>query len=139
MKKVIEIMKPGDLILVVLLIILSFLPVVIFSMNTAISDVDHYTAIISADGEVVHEMELMDDGEVETYEYADEDGHYNTIVREGTEIYIIDANCTDQLCVRQGLVHEVGETIVCLPHRILVEVTSENADINIDTEIDVIS
>lgn len=139
MKKFLKTMKPGDLIIIVLLVFLSFLPVVLFSMNSASSNADHYTAVISADGEDLHEMELIDDGETETYEYVSEDGHRNTIVREGTEITMIDASCPDQLCVRQGVITEAGETIVCLPHRLVVEVTSDNPDVNNDTEIDVIS
>jgi hypothetical protein len=137
MKKLLKMMKPGDLILLVLLVILSFLPVLIFSINTMTSDVDHYTAVISYDGEPLHEMALIDDGETETYEYTSDDGNQNIVVREGTEVHMHDANCTDQLCVRQGTVEEVGETIVCLPHRFVVEVTTENPDE--EPEIDVIS
>lgn len=139
MKKFLKTIKPGDLIIIVLLVLLSFLPVILFSMNSASSHTEHYTAVISADGVDLHEMVLVDDGETETYEYISEDGHRNTIVREGTEVTMIDASCPDQLCVRQGVITEAGETIVCLPHRLVVEVTSDNPDVNNETEIDVIS
>lgn len=137
MKKLLDMMKAGDIILLVLLVILSFLPVIIFSINTASSGVEDHTAVISADGEVIYEMTLADDGETETYEYTSEEGHQNIVVREGTEVEIHDANCTDQLCVRQGSISGVGETIVCLPHRVVVEITSENNEE--EPEIDVIS
>ena len=139
MKKFLKTMKPGDLIIIVLLVLLSFLPVVLFSMNSATSNVDHLTAVISADGVPLHEIELVDDGETETYEYISEDGQRNVIVREGTEVTMTDASCPDQLCVRQGVITQVGETIVCLPHRLVVEVTSDNPDLDNDTGIDVIS
>lgn len=128
MKKLLKTMKPGDFVLLVLLVFLSFLPVIIFSINSATSETDHYTAVISADGETIHEIELMDDGGTETYDYVDETGNRNEIVREGTEVHMHDANCSDQLCVRQGAIDGVGETIVCLPHRVIVEITTENSD-----------
>lgn len=139
MKKLLKTMKPGDLIIIVLLVFLSFLPVILFSMDSASSNAEHNTALISANGEVLHEMALMDDGETETYEHIDEAGHRNIIVREGTEVYMIDASCADQLCVRQGTISQNGETIVCLPHRVVVEVSSDTPESEPETEIDVIS
>ena len=52
---------------------------------------------------------------------------------------MVEASCADQLCVRQGEIERIGETIVCLPHRLLVEVNSDKPDQQPDTEIDVIS
>lgn len=137
MKKLLNMMKTGDIVLLVLLVLLSFLPAIIFSIQTVSSDVDHQTAVISSDGEVLHEIALIDDGETETYEYTSDDGHRNVVVREGKQVHMHDANCTDQLCVRQGAASEAGETIVCLPHRFLVEITTENPEE--EPEIDVIS
>lgn len=139
MKKFIKTLKPGDLIIIVLLVVLSFLPVVIFSMNSVSTEQANNSVVISADGVHLHEMDLVDDGETETYEYVSEDGHRNVIVREGTEVKMIDASCPDQLCVRQGTITDAGETIVCLPHRLIVEVTSDNPDVDNDNGIDVIS
>lgn len=139
MKKVLKMMKPGDIVLLLFLVVLSFLPVIIFTYQNATAEVDYFTAVVSADGEIVHEFELMDDGENETYRYMDDQGHENIIVREGTKVYMIEASCPDQLCVRQGEISEIGETIVCLPHRLVVEITSDNPDMENDSEIDVIS
>lgn len=139
MKKLLKMMKPGDIVLLVLLIILSFLPVVIFSYNQANTESTNFTAVVSVDGEVLYEFELKDDGEQEVFEYSDNHGHENIITREGLDVFISDASCSDQLCVRQGEISLVGETIVCLPHRLIVEVTSENPALDNDSGIDVIS
>ena len=32
------------------------------------------------------------------------------------------ADCPDQVCVRQGAVRYNGESIVCLPHRLIVSI-----------------
>jgi len=139
MEKLLKMMKPGDIVIVFLLVILSFLPVVIFSYNNITSGDDTLTAVVSAEGEVVHEMELSDDNEQETFEYVDDAGNENIVMREGTTVHMHDANCTDQLCVRQGEIAEVGETIVCLPHQFVVEISSDAPDAENDTDVDVIS
>lgn len=51
----------------------------------------------------------------------------NTLVIEGGAAYIASADCPDALCVRRGPVRYVGETIVCLPHRLTVTVTEGGA------------
>lgn len=139
MKKLFKMMKPGDLVLLLFLVVLSFLPVIIFSYSQADNDHTHNTVVISSDGEVVHEIELLDDGETEVFEFEDDQGHTNKIIREGSIVYMVEANCPDQLCVRQGEISKVGETIVCLPHSFLVEIQSENPDTDEQPDIDAIT
>lgn len=138
MQRLKEMIKPGDVVIVVILLLLSFLPMVIFYMNNATNGAENNTAIISVNGEVVETFILADDGETEVYEYTNDHGHENQIVRTNNEISISSANCTDQLCVRQGNVSEVGETVVCLPHKLIVEVSNDNPD-NIENDIDIVS
>ena len=46
----------------------------------------------------------------------------NTVVIENGEAYMADADCPDQLCMHQGAIKRDGQTIICLPHRLVVEV-----------------
>ncbi|MFR4337598.1 MAG: NusG domain II-containing protein [Lachnospira pectinoschiza] len=39
-----------------------------------------------------------------------------------------DADCPDKLCVKTGMISKTGETIVCLPHRVVVEIIGAAAD-----------
>ncbi len=56
---------------------------------------------------------------------------YNVIsVRDG-KIYVSDADCPDCSCVKQGGINKKGDKIVCLPHKLIVEVDSED-----NTELD---
>ena len=143
MKRILKMIKIWDVVIVTMLVLLSFLPLAIFSYQESASatvneqDDDQLHVVISADGETVHEMELKNDHVREVYEYEDEQGHRNVIVRESEKVFISEANCSDYLCVQQGEISEAGETIVCLPHKVLVEVTSANA--NADNDLDVIS
>ena len=67
----------------------------------------------------------------ETARYAlDEDrtvkiegeGGYNTLVIEGGEVYLREADCPTQLCVKTGRIRYAGQSIVCLPHRLAVRI-----------------
>lgn len=50
------------------------------------------------------------------------DGGSNQIrIADGTA-YMEQADCPDGLCMRQGAISRTGQTIVCLPHRLVVEV-----------------
>ena len=41
-----------------------------------------------------------------------------------------DADCPDKVCVKTGKIKNPGQTIVCLPHRTVIEITGDNADID---------
>ena len=44
------------------------------------------------------------------------------IVIEKGEVYMEDADCPDKLCMKQGSISGTGQTIVCLPHKLVVTV-----------------
>ena len=50
-------------------------------------------------------------------------GGMNHIVIQDNAVYMSDADCPDKLCVHTGTIHKTSETIVCLPHRVVVEIT----------------
>lgn len=51
------------------------------------------------------------------------DGGYNNVVIKDGAVYLEDADCPDKLCVKTGHISKTGKTIVCLPHRVVVEIT----------------
>ena len=53
-----------------------------------------------------------------------EKGDYNLIEIDGDRVRIKEADCDDQICVRRGWATKNGETIVCLPHKLVIEVRS---------------
>lgn len=116
--------RKGDVIIILLLMLGSFLPLGVFSYQQAHANRSSLQAVIQADGETVKVFDLVDDGKTESFLYQDEHGHENLVVRTGTSVKIQEANCRDQVCVRMRAISEPGETILCLPHRLLVEVQS---------------
>jgi len=47
----------------------------------------------------------------------------NTLIIENGEAYFKNSDCPDKTCERTGKIKNVGETIVCLPHKVIAEVT----------------
>lgn len=75
-------------------------------------------AIITVDGEEYGRYALNQE---ERIVLDTEQGH-NVLVVSGEGIYMEEADCPDQICVHQGEIRMELETIVCLPHRIVVEI-----------------
>ena len=76
------------------------------------------TVTVQIDGEVVMELPLNEDTQI----VLGEGEHTNTLViRDGTA-QVVEASCPDRLCVGQGAIQYAGESIVCLPHKLVVTV-----------------
>ena len=43
---------------------------------------------------------------------------------DGERIRMVEADCGDQVCVRRGWASKNGETIVCLPHKLVIEIVA---------------
>ena len=43
-------------------------------------------------------------------------------IREGS-VRMTSADCPDQICVRSAAITKTGESIICLPHRLVVRIT----------------
>ena len=60
--------------------------------------------------------------EVKELRIEDEEGNYNVVVITSEGTYIEEANCPDQICVNWGKINRPGQTIVCLPHRLVISI-----------------
>ena len=59
------------------------------------------------------------------------DGWMNTLVIEDGFADMTTADCPDQICVKHAKISQVGETIVCLPHKVVVEIVGDNQKENL--------
>ena len=73
---------------------------------------------VQIDGVAVMELPLSEDAQV----VLGEGTHTNLLVIRNGTAQVIEATCLDQICVRQGAVQFAGESIVCLPHKLVVTV-----------------
>jgi hypothetical protein len=75
-------------------------------------------AVLTLDGNVILEQELSVDCEIPI---ATSNGSNTFVVKDG-EAYIREADCPNQICVEHAPVSKKKETIVCLPHKLVVEI-----------------
>ena len=103
-------MKKGDFIVImsVLLIAVTF-AVVFFVSGTA-----GKTVVISQNNRVVCEAALNTDKTV--------DLGTNTVSIEGGRVKVTQADCKNQICVNHKSISKKGESIVCLPNKVIVEI-----------------
>ncbi|MGN0350495.1 MAG: NusG domain II-containing protein [Roseburia sp.] len=103
------------LMLVVVLCAVSF--VVSLKTGTSGNQVE-----IQVDGEVYGIYSLTQDQEIP----IEIDGQVTNILKiENGTADMIEADCPDQLCVHQRAISKANETIVCLPHKVVVQVISD--------------
>ncbi len=85
---------------------------------------DGLTVTIRQDNEVVATLPLDEDA---TYAVQREDGNTtNPVVIEGGSVHMEEADCPDQLCVKQGKIRYAGDSLICLPNRVVVEISGED-------------
>ncbi|MGN0775499.1 MAG: NusG domain II-containing protein [Candidatus Ventricola sp.] len=90
--------------------------------------------VVTVDGEEVLRRPLaMED----RYEIAQDDGSLNVIRVEDGAVYMEEANCRDGLCIRQGKMRNGAKTIVCLPHKVVVQLEGD-APVSVGSDLDVI-
>lgn len=107
-------MKLNDKILILGVIIAAILMWILFSFRGIGKEV-----VVYRDGEEIYRYELMDEIHL-SMEYHE--GQENVIDIKDGKVSVTSATCPDQICVQQGEISEKGETIVCLPHKLVIEI-----------------
>ena len=67
-----------------------------------------------------------------------EDDWENILIIKDGKASMAKADCPDKICVNHAAISKKGETIVCLPHKVVVEVVDGNG-IQDGNQIDIIS
>ena len=64
-----------------------------------------------------------------------DDGHTNHfVIRDGT-VTMTSADCSDRTCVRTGGIRQAGQSIVCLPHRLVLTIVGQSSDNSLDAVV----
>lgn len=119
-------LKKLDIVIIVFLLILSFTPHLIFS-KTASKDYKSTYAHIKISGKVYDNIELSSFKGEKTLDIETSHGT-NTIRIKNDSIQIVHADCNDELCVKQGSISKVGQTLVCLPNELIIEIKGDESD-----------
>lgn len=87
-----------------------------FSMGDAANQVR-----VELGGELYQTYDLSTDGE---YRIETPKG-YNVLSIKNGEVSISESDCKNQICVKEGTVSKDGQSIVCLPHQLVVTVVND--------------
>lgn len=123
-KKILENKKLlSDIILIAVILIVSLSVLLIVFLTRE----EGNTVVVYVDGDKVAEYPLSVDGV-----YYLNNGT-NTLVIEDGVAYMRDATCPDKFtgngCVNTGKISYVGQKIVCLPNKLIVEIVGEGEGI----------
>ena len=118
-----KLLKKADIVLIVLFFGFSLVPLTKFGPpKTACF------AEVRQDGQVIERIQLTSHvgiTELNVSYKSDTQEHHNHIRVKNETIAIDEADCPDKICVQTGAISKPGEIIVCLPHKLIIEIKSE--------------
>lgn len=120
----------NDIILVAVVLVIAAAGLLFFGLNKEAGTF----AAVNIDGEQTAIYPLSVDTEV-TVTTGENNEHINVLVIKDGKAYVSEANCPDGICAETRAAQYVGETIVCLPHKVVIEIVAENTEPEIDVAV----
>ena len=81
-------------------------------------------AVIRKNGEVYDRIDLS--AVTKPYEIRIGNEHgYNIVLVSPGSVAVVSADCPDHICIKRGEIKTPGLPIVCLPHKLTVEIEGE--------------
>lgn len=108
--------KKGDIVIILSAIFLAGIAIWI-----AKAQIDGELVLVMVNGNTT-EYSLLED---QTISLVQNNGQYNTIIIKQQQVFMKAASCPDQICVYHKKISKNGESIICLPNQIFVEVISK--------------
>ncbi len=107
--------KKADIILACFLVIAGLALSYFFSFGQSAGD----RLDVTCDGELFGSYPLSEDREIT----VDRDGHLNKITIEDGHVSMSFSDCRGQDCIHQGSISKTGESIICLPNKVILEIS----------------
>ncbi|MBR6502019.1 MAG: NusG domain II-containing protein [Clostridia bacterium] len=102
-------MKKGDFIIIAIVVI-----AVVLSALAFVSFDDASRVIIKQNNKIVYDQSI------------DQNAAFNTgtnlVIIEDGAVYVKEATCKNGDCVKLGKITKKGESIICLPNKVIVEI-----------------
>ncbi len=120
-------MKKGDIIIIGVVLVIAISGLFLQSLigNSSLDK----RLIIKQDQVLLHDIELTDDlsQTLKIGEYS----NYNIIQITNGMVKVHQADCKNQVCVKDGEIRKIGQILVCLPHKLTIEIQGEKSDIDL--------
>ena len=120
----------NDIILAAVILVIAVAGLLLMNLNKTQGDF----AVVKIDGVEKYRYPLIENVTVDIVTGKD-DENINILVIKDSEAFMTEADCPDGICVAHRPIKNTGESIVCLPHKIVVEIQSKD---NVD-ELDAVA
>ena len=82
---------------------------------------------ITLDGDTYGIYSLFEDKTIK----IEHEGHTNIVIIEGGTVRMESSTCKNQICVEHGRISLIGDSIVCLPNRVVVEIEGKGGEVDV--------
>ena len=91
-----------------------------------------YQVSVSVDGKESAVYSLSDtvDTKIDGYQ----GGFNHLVIRDGKAVFT-EADCPEQICVHHKEISKSGESIICMPHNVVISITDKKNNAEIDAEV----
>lgn len=106
--------KKADIILLIVLVLVGLASTAYVAMSRSGGD----TVIIEQNGDLYGKYSLYEDKVITI------DGKHskNIVTIEDGQVVMSESTCKNQVCIRHGAISATGESIICLPNRVVVKI-----------------
>mgnify|MGYP004721699379 CR=1 FL=1 len=111
-------MKKKDIILIAAVLVIALISFAAIKMTQK----DGKEVVVTVKGEEVYKTSISKD---QIYKIPVKNGTNTMQIKDG-KVTMKEADCRDQICADHKAIEKSGETIVCLPHKVVIEIKSEN-------------
>lgn len=118
-------LKPLDIVVIIVLIVIALGSSAVPFINSHKAYNDKYVEI-EVEGKLYKRLPL-DNSRNERINIQTKLGK-NIIDISNGKVRVLDADCPDKICIKDGAIDKPGQILVCLPHKVVVQIKGQNVD-----------
>ena len=118
--------KKLDIIIIVVLMVFSFIPEIVFGLVLR-KEYNSVYAEITVAGKLYESVNLSANKGKDIIEVENKHGKITIEVKDNN-IGIINSTCADKICMQPEYINKPGELLVCLPNKVMVEIKGKIED-----------
>lgn len=121
-------MKKADVVLLIVLLVIGVAGCILFMV---LSETGAFVTVM-VDGVENASYSLKKEGE---YLIETKDGGENLLRIENGYASVVSANCPNLDCVNHKAISEENESIICLPHKVVITILDSDSEASIDAYV----
>lgn len=109
--------KKADIILLILLVVIGVVSTVYVTASKSGGD----TVLVEKNGELFGTYSLFEDKEIDVPAIDTITTDLHVSIKNGS-VEVTESGCANQVCVKHSAISQTGESIICLPNRVVVKI-----------------